>query len=389
MAIAVNLPLEEDEKAVWLFPVSGDPGDVKVDVIEALPAFYGSDPRKTARRHLQGFSSDLRWGVFVPLGVVFGVAQYGGAMGELATETGSTGVVVHLEVAKWGIQAEVVTAESVEALAAHLAEEGASLSAEQLATFGDYTGGDHVLVLAWIASLAELLEHFPEYKEQSYLYYHWPTLLVEFAAEGAFYPLKPTAAYGDMDLPLTLTVVGHVEPDGPSVLTDHMKVRHLVGKEEKITADEANPLAIPQGEVAFTNLTYKGPASNFTADLTFRKVKIRGIAYARLVNGWARSAARGILTIACILVFSSLSGGVGGFLAYRRFRRYALVAVPGVLTIVPVVIVWAIVRAAGREAGRPGTPRAVADLNFWLVYAGSYIVLTHAICFMLLLPLGL
>ena len=62
---------------------------------------------------------------------------------------------IHTAVDRWGMRAEVVTAESPEGLAQYLREKGGTPDAAKLSAFEPYMSDQYVLVVAWIASRAQ------------------------------------------------------------------------------------------------------------------------------------------------------------------------------------------------------------------------------------------
>lgn len=158
MVIAVSLGLQDKEKAVWVFPVPGTPQTVSLDVVDEFPAFWGRDPIVAAR----AAASEWTWDLMLPL---FGF----NVLLKERTSSLAAGlwgpVEVHGVVNKWGIQAQMLTAPSVEALADHLLNLGTHISAGQLADFKPYLT-DCVLVVVHIASREEVLANFPHVRLQ-------------------------------------------------------------------------------------------------------------------------------------------------------------------------------------------------------------------------------
>ncbi len=190
MVIAVNLELEDDAAAVWVFPVPGQPDNVTADVIDAFPEFHGRDPRRAARNKIGEAARLVMWWPYLsPL------------LAARSTRAGpgpvpSQGVTVHAEVTRWGVTVQVATAESVDALAAHVSGNEGRADPEQMAAFEAYLSDGYVLVIVRIASAAQVREEFPIYETRAGLYGgRWPCVYVEFPSERPFYPLVPTSTY--------------------------------------------------------------------------------------------------------------------------------------------------------------------------------------------------
>jgi len=268
LIIAINIDLEQDEKAVWIFPVPGTPDRVWLDVLDTFPEFSGKNLRGQARMAIERVTAVMAvtqiYPVILPL---FFIATAGGS-------SGFEPVSVHQAVDRYGVHAEAVSADSLEALSAHLAANGATIAGEDLRTFEPYVSDEYVLVLAWIASREELLREFPEVREG---WWHssqrWPCLYVEFPTERAFYPLRPTSAYGRKWIWISVYVVGFVtlDVDDPEWAEEHFGVAYCRQDGFGPNAPEQFTEGFTESPVRYTVVYDRSlTADQLTSDLWFR-----------------------------------------------------------------------------------------------------------------------
>jgi len=308
LAIAISLSLEEQENALWVFPVPGPPKQVQIDVLDSFPQFSGENPRETAREAVEALISAMRTSQLYPL--LFAVLKpvrmaAGAAASQAALE-------VHEQMEKWGVHAETVTADSVNALAAYLREKKLGIPHGELASFEPYLSSDFVLVLVWVASPAELLSKFPEYKgHRRQRGSRWPCLYVEFPTEQAFYPLRPTATYGDVSVPINLCVTGYVRPPAARRPPHDWSWEHYEQHGLPDDCPERLAASLPVGKLRYTRFYFYGKAAELTQDLWFEPYEPPGMLYAEVVMHLLRPLSRSV----------RLAGSDGGTLlcGSRRF----------------------------------------------------------------------
>ncbi len=301
MALAVQLELEAaEDRGLWIVPVRGEPSRVRVDLIDEMPRFVGRDPRVQAKNRLDAVFAALRATQIYPMlvEVLFGPTLYGSA----------AGVSIRGEVEKWGLRSELLDAESIEALAAHLGEQGVQVEPEALATLAPYMGDGHALIATWIASRESLLAEFPDLKEErARPQSRRPALYVEFPTPEPFFPLQPTRGYGDEHVPLRLYVLGWVEPDQMPVPRGEYQIGHYEMDGPARTPGEFWA-GLPAGEpVAYTAMRLDVAAREFTRDLTLRGVEPAGMRYAGAVSRMLGWPALGVGL--CMLVLLSVAAG--------------------------------------------------------------------------------
>jgi len=203
--------LRSSDKVAWLFPVPGDPESVSVKHFQATPMFYGDSLGSAV---LDRVADSTSWGVAlgtqlytIPAVVTTYLLTSG--FGSASGGRDSEFVEVSSALEQYGVTSEVLTAQSPAALDDYLVLKGLTLPQEAQAITADYLDGDHSFVLSWISDVPTFLEEasrMPEVDAYSV------GVCVEFPSDDIFFPLKMTSAYGELEIPITVQIVGHVTP---------------------------------------------------------------------------------------------------------------------------------------------------------------------------------
>ncbi|HUK81450.1 MAG TPA: DUF2330 domain-containing protein [Verrucomicrobiae bacterium] len=326
MVISVNFEAEDADQALWIFPVPGDASQTKVDVVDAFPRFRGRDPREETLQQFGGCMTIVRatqiYPAFVEMMLVTGLSSRLG------------GVTVQSEVEKWGVHAEVITAESLDALENHLATKKAVVARENLRTIEPYLSKSYSLVVVWIASIEQLNKEFPELAQTArYAFRRQPCLAVEFPTEKGFYPMRPTSVYGTNVVPVRLYVVGYVDADTAASYRQSMTVGFYRMKSLPNQPTNQFTANLLTGEVPYTLVKIRDQANSFTDDLWFAPTSSLRIRAAddlsRRLHGWT--------TLAVALCFAALvsyvTGGLIRLLLYREWEPYATFGLWNLLTL--------------------------------------------------------
>jgi hypothetical protein len=383
MLIAVSLEFEDEDNGLWIFPVPGEPDNVKLDVLDSFPDFRGVDPRVEARRHLsRTVEMVLGTQIYtVPImRALRRVSMIAGRGGKLPT--------IHAEIEKWGIHAEVITAESVEDFASYLKDKEVGIDSEELGVFQDYLSEQYVLVVVWISSREKLLAEFPEYGRGKGLYKtRWPCLFVEFATERAFYPLRPTSGYGHKIVPIQLRVIGYVAPDTGVEFAKGFRVRYYKQKGSPYGMPAEFNKALPAEDIRYTSISYHHRAEELTEDLWLTPVNPKGMKYAEaIVEGMENKYIYYGFVVCIVLAVSYVSAGCAGLALFRRWKGYARLGLWNVLTLFAFYIatehvkgpVGERLRGSGEKAGR-GT--------FVVYFSIFFVAITVILRYFLLGPL--
>ena len=143
------------------------------------------------------------------------------------------------------------------------------MTEDDLAVFEPYLVSDYVLVIAWISSIEEIKEKFPKYSAGvgDLVHERWSCLYVEFDTEKASYPMNPTSAYGETEIPVDLCVVGYNAPECDDALKRHLRVNYY---QQDTSIENAEVLGeLPERDFPYTTVSLRARASAFTSDLWF------------------------------------------------------------------------------------------------------------------------
>lgn len=371
MLITINVAFEEDDlEGFWIFPVPGTPETVTVDLLDRFPAMRGVDPIEGARH---GLSSGVITEIALVINPVLGVVSLLPAM----VRVRSSDAEVHSTVERHGLLAEKITALSAKALGDYLAKRGIKVPERELGLFAPYLNDRYVLIVTSIASTQKLREAFPDearWGTQGGMR-RWPALYVTFPAEKLYYPMRPTAGYGDREMMVSIATVGHTKPQGDAAMLAEARCRHYIQRTVERDAFPKGMLAgLARGEpFRYSRVTFYCPTSRFTSDLTFGPNED---ALSRTRIALARPLG---LPIVKFFVLLFVSGGACGVLYLREWWRPAFYGLLGFLSF-PVVshMTWRDVVPSGQRLPR------VSAFTYALSFLALFIVLDLAVTRLLL-----
>jgi hypothetical protein len=430
LIIGVDLQKEFSE-AFWIIPIPGKPEDVKIDVVSSLPRFYGWEVTKKARWALDEPISALPYPIILP--AFFLVSLSGARAGaRKGVEGGDVAVVAHIE--KGGMIAEVLTAKTDQALYDYLSEKGLKIERGAISVFNQYIGKDYSFVVSWIPS--EKPEELTGGERGIY---------ITFPTSKIYYPLIPTSAYGEKEIPITIRILGYVKPKIYSEIKPYLETEYYTeaerygwgaslarcqsdiyqlrslfelyfydyetypfsileaktketsyqqqfktifediekfcpsnplyqlasdgknytlsvflgnGREYFISATQSGQRDVPppqelkdfygdkevwKGNSQYTKITINAPSENFVKDLWIKPgTPLRVL----LTSGIADFAAKypGQTTLFLVALLSFLVGGIAGKICFGKFKKYALVGLSNLLTIIGLIIVISFVK---------------------------------------------
>ncbi len=387
MLIALDL---EARNAVWLFPVPGRPEAVSVDIGHSFPRLRGRTIQSSIRRTV------AEWLILVPTLTQF-PALFAHVVNYHLRFGAAADVIKHMEVEKFGIHAEIISAESVERLEAYLKGKGLNPSRARLASFREYLSQKYVLVVGWIAASDERgkTERKEDLQGEPGTT-HNPCLLVSFPSANGYYPLKATSGYGAEKIRANLYILGFAEVQyGPLKRstayylkeTDTYAVHHVRGeaKLEVRKPDENHIIYVrpPEdyvggalGDLSKRNLDYTlvmiySRAASLTEDLQFSDKPPPAIArelhVLRVVEGTP------LLILALTVFFAVVSGALTGLILYRRCRAYAILGLFTFLTLIGLVVAVYVYRTRRGEEFRVLRFAMVYTLIFHALALGAFI----------------
>ena len=412
MVIACRYEAEAADKALWIFPLPSGTSLARVEVVESFPRIAGFDATRRGRSSLSGFVTCLYltqgWPMIYFCCFSFLSASRLGMPG---------GVRIDGIVERWGIRAEVLAADSHEALAGHLARAGVNLGTEALGPFREYLDGSHLLVVAWISSRDEVRAHFGEDAARPLAFGRSPCLYVEFPAPRPFYPMKPTSSYGATEVPVRLYLMGTFVPECDPAMRavstveyfDLFRIRSLdeprvirAGRPRNGSAShEASTAGVgefsgdalfftgPEGQYdRYTLITCRAPASTYTSDFSFASTPGSArLRYARWVDGCAnRPVLPWVLLLTAIATLSYVAGGLVGVFLFRAWHPYALVGLGNVATLAGVYAATRCWRGPVGERLRTTRYELFALPKFVVLFSALFVLLAGIVHAALWMP---
>ncbi len=371
MLISICLALTEEENAFWIFPLPVRPDEIKIDITENYPQIIGRRPESELRE----YASSL---------------LYIGFISQLYTAClcvptlGATGVDVQYEIDKWGIHAEVLSAESTKSLVEYLRSKGTGIQIEEFDSFQDYFGDQYAFVLESIASAKEVLRQFPKYESGSV--YRKPALYVEFPPEKLYYPLKPTSGYEEEEVPINLMVQGYASPVNLEAFKEGWTTHYYWQRNRPDDIPEILQKYFESETFRYTRFSFDREALNLTEDLWLNIVDPPfGMQYAETVVSFV-SLWKGIVGIVLIILFflsiSYISAGLTGLLFFRRWNPYALLGLGNVLTIFGVYLLIREGKGVLKTdlQGAQFSARLKYVFAFSLIFLFLSVIIYHVIC---------
>jgi len=228
MIIAIDVQELKGERAAWLFPVPAEPQKVAIDVIKGFPQLYGEDIKSKADSAISSaFLVSVMSQVWpFPVGILFLTGAFRAASGGVPMGAAGYGgyyqdeVIVYEHVEKHGITTELVTAKDGHSLRRYYEAKALNMPTEAETIVSEYVNKDYSFVVSWISNVTQFKQEAQQYQYPDY-YYGYPYrqnpntlgVSVTFPTDKMYFPLKPTSVYGSEQIPILLTVMGHVTPE--------------------------------------------------------------------------------------------------------------------------------------------------------------------------------
>lgn len=316
--------------ALWIFPVPAPPGQTSVEIVGAFPQMNGGNvisqarDRATACCLLAGVHSQVVNPLGFPIAAVippaFGVAATPGLF------RGKThGITVHESIERLGLSLELVSTDDPAALPTHLAEKGMRLIPDDFTTIlGDYVAKDYCFIICWISDLQEF--------DRAQRGRGTVSVFAQFPADRPFFPMRPTAIYGDHIVPIEIFVLDFVTPIIDPQIAPRSVVAYEIGHNIRRQLKDAPALGrffegrdLDQS-LRVTHIEARIPANQWKSDLWFKLEAPRGV---HLADGFLRP----IVTATSYAIFFSLASAVAFLIAIRIIYGDAMGRIPKLVLI--------------------------------------------------------
>lgn len=268
-------------QSVWIFPVPAQPHMVHIDLLKGFPTYDGTRvPDLYAQQIGMVALASASYATFplaTPYFLLAGVGISRGSGGFAGAPPQSHGdVIIYERVDKMGLSTELVTAKNASALTAYLSGRGFVIPRESLAMLEDYIAQDYSFVITSVGNVTRYREQFPVHSPENYGPVYRDSgsddvlgVFVRFPTDRIYFPLKPTRAYGAREIPLLLTVNGHVTPQLPAGVQPYAAVMYMAD-DSYTPPNHLKDFFNDHAEVtphAYTKILIAGPAHNYTEDL--------------------------------------------------------------------------------------------------------------------------
>jgi len=164
-------------------------------------------------------------------------------------------------------------------------------------------------------------------------------IFVTFPTDKIFYPLMPTSIYGSTEIPITIYVLDHVTPEPYDSIRSYVTSDYYISSYTSI-----GDLKSFYGNMETRNMKYTkieildAPAKYFKDDLWFSYGAPINVGLATMIYN-AINQQPIIAGIIIILIISAMTGALAGYILFRNWRRYALIGLTNIFSIIVLAIV--------------------------------------------------
>ena len=166
-------------------------------------------------------------------------------------------------------------------------------------------------------------------------------IYVTFPTDKIFYPLMPTSIYGSTEIPITIYVLDHVIPEPYDNIKSYVTSNYYVSNSYYYTSSDLKSF---YGNMDTKNMKYTkieildAPAKYFKDDLWFNYGAPINVGLATLIYN-AINQQPIISVIIIILILSAITGALAGYIMFRNWKRYALIGLTNIFSIIVLAIV--------------------------------------------------
>ncbi|HKZ45118.1 MAG TPA: DUF2330 domain-containing protein [archaeon] len=399
MIISVNFNMVNISEAAWIFPVPANPNKVVIDVVNSFPQFSGQDVIQRAKSDVDSAVQISQLTQIYPMlpyfffygartVVIAGVSEQ--TFGRGLAGAPSVTVYEHLE--KEGITTEIVTARTGEALYWYLNNRGYNLPTGSISVLDDYIGEDYTFVISWVTSPA--LIGGSQYPYYDYPYARQPGIFVTFPTDKPYFPLVPTSVYGSKRIPIRIYLMGFATPEVSGEVESYTTTSYYV-QDYFYNSGEFREFFGSQTPSSYTKVEIYVPSKYLTDDLWFKQETPAKVSYAMvLYSAFSKNPLPTLVVF--ILGVSALTGAVAGFIVFREWKKYALIGLTNLLSIVFVAIAMTAVKTKKideslkeriRKEGLMVINTDNRKLVFLVIFSIGFLIMGALIGFLLKVPL--
>lgn len=419
LIISVNFEMNISE-AVWIFPVPAKPDKTVINIVTEFPRLTGYEVTNKAKLEIDEMIRTSRFTQIYPFFIPRYMVLYrvGRALAGLG---GVREVTVHEHIEKEGITTELITTETGQALYDYLESKGLELEPNALPVLDDYVGKEYTFVVSWVSSMEERIyceEPRPEICIQVYepvcgsngrtysnwcmacrdpsvewytkgtcefrRYYRRPAVFITFPTDRIYYPLLPTSVYGSKRIPIEIYVMDYVKPEMYEGIKPYTKTNYYIGYGLEFYGGYKEK---------YTKIEINAPSKYLIDDLWFSEGAPAKVNYASMIV----SIDHWITKILMILLLSALTGGLAGFIIFKEAKKYALLGLANVFSIVGLGIAVAFtktkelsesLRKQIEKEGLVVITKDIKKLYFVILFSVLFLVIGWVVGYLLKLPLA-
>ena len=181
--ININADIEKEEELLWIFPVRSDEKDIKVEILDKFPIFFGDETLGETREYFtQLFTEYAYFAALFDFSVdIFLLIPQFQTMGKYDSDSISKKYIDNVGITRHGISVKYKTIKTLDELSDTVFLLGNSIEKEQLIPFRKYLGKYYTIIFCKIKDLKEYKEKFATNQFSSALKMTFPT-------EKMFYP---------------------------------------------------------------------------------------------------------------------------------------------------------------------------------------------------------
>lgn len=231
--LIIGVDIEErDSQAVWIVPVPSKPGEVDIDITSELPVFFGDEINSKAELAFSdsmesAYNAGLLGQIWtLPIAGISLVALRSAGGGSYGEAPPSDLITVEKHIEKKGMTAEIITSKKAEALYNYLERKGINIKEDSIPKLENYIGKEYAFIVSWLS---------PEENTKG----ESRGIHVSFPSSEIYYPLYLTSAYGEEKIPITIRVLGHVEPDLFSEIEPYTTTEYFTNRTEPASGHKA------------------------------------------------------------------------------------------------------------------------------------------------------
>jgi len=447
MIISVNFNMKDIDEAVWIFPVPSLPNNVAIDVVDEFPRMYGYDVVEKSKTDVENIMTSIRSTQIYP--IFFGRRIYypipivreilGGTAWQAAAPREEVTVHEHLE--KHGITTEIITAQSGDALYDYLKDKDLNIEQGSIPVLDSYIGKDYTFVASWVTPPEEEDKVYCTEEQRNATvcyslydpvcgsdsntysndcvacrnskvewytkgsceygiaprYYRQPGIFISFPTDKIYYPLLPTSAYGSKVIPITIYVFGHVTPEYPAAVEPYTRTKYYIQDQLYIEGLVNFFGDMSLKDVKYTKIEIESPSKLFAEDLWICEDAPAKIVYASGLYDLIKDNLT-VFSVCLLLLTSAMAGALSGFLVFKDYRKYALLGLFNIFSIIGLAVAIALTKTKRKRTDerfrrllkREGFLVITSDkrkFHFIILFSILFLIATLIVGYLIKLPL--